>query len=739
MVPFHGIRLLRSPGRVSHCFFHDCDRRFVAQIDGLTMADALVSPCQQRSRSPVAALHSCWNECSEKEKDSFDFEPWEGDIAEFLTLMMNSGRCIDLHNASRVSKCNCMEELRDNITDEEKDRVVAYLIIYARMGFREQRSLVAEWKRYAFSTKALCDRRGDQHKVYLLPGSQTFKICKNAVAHIIGKGRAAWNSIGKKDSHGLADRKSNHSTREEDLDLLHEFFFALNALGAPRATRIVTSLTADKVATELKDADTDLVELPSCHSKRSLYNSYLADVGWQCTYDNKSRVTNLVELPDSEKKTEYPVSWPTFCRYWKKNFPKLVVQRPSEDICDECVIFANRHKYLCKKRQELKDQADEQVDPKDYDEDNKDLDEQEQLVEKAAHHVMMAKKQRDFFNTKKELAKSTAHLPQEERVFTFVADFAQNMYIPNFAAEQPGATYYYSPLNVFPFGIVDGSTDPTQLTAHVFYEGECKKGGNSVASMLWKELEMKGLMNGRCAKEINFVFDNCAGQNKNRMVTRLLFFLVRLGITKIARAIFLVKGHTKNDCDRMFNLMKYDYRKMNCYTPAELIAIVNEHPQVNAVAMAPSDFKDWDALENKMIKKADDILKNHVFSVMATSPNTMLIQEYAGAPVVRQELVKRQYHTVDWKLHFKLQVVPPLGLPDIKWNELYLKWGRFVPEEKKGGLIYFLEKPPESVKQQIAAQSAAAKRAREKRSRSGDHGEKIAATVATTPKKKRER
>jgi hypothetical protein len=59
-------------------------------------------------------------------------------------------------------------------------------------------------------------------------------------------------------------------------------FFGLNALGSPRATRIVTTLTADKVATELKDADTDLVELPSCHSKRSLYNSYLAEMGWEC-------------------------------------------------------------------------------------------------------------------------------------------------------------------------------------------------------------------------------------------------------------------------------------------------------------------------------------------------------------------------------------------------------------------------------------------------------------------------
>jgi hypothetical protein len=97
------------------------------------------------------------------------------------------------------------------------------------------------------------------------------------------------------------------------------------------------------------------------------------------------------------------------------------------------------------------------------------------------------------------------------------------MYLPNFAAEQPGATYYYSPLNVYPFGIVDCSTNPSKLTAMIFYEGMGKKGGNTVVSCIWKFLQLKGLHNGKTAHEISFVFNNCAGQNKDRMVTRFLF------------------------------------------------------------------------------------------------------------------------------------------------------------------------------------------------------------------------
>jgi hypothetical protein len=60
------------------------------------------------------------------------------------------------------------------------------------------------------------------------------------------------------------------------------------------------------------------------------------------------------------------------------------------------------------------------------------------------------------------------------------------------------------------------------------------------------------------------------------------------------------------------------------------------------------------------------------------------------------------------------------GLPDIKWNELYYKWGHFVPQEKKNGLKYFVEKPPTSFKKAIAEQSAAAETSRAKGARGKD-------------------
>jgi hypothetical protein len=98
-----------------------------------------------------------------------------------------------------------------------------------------------------------------------------------------------------------------------------------------------------------------------------------------------------------------------------------------------------------------------------------------------------------------------------------------------------------------------------------------------------------------------------------------------------------------------------------------------------------------------------------------------MVQEYDGAPIIRQLLVKPAFHAVDWNLEMNLEVIPLPGLPDIKWNELYYKWGRFVPEDKKQGLIYFSKEPPLSVKRKIAEQTAEAKKARRKRTHTTGH------------------
>ena len=207
----------------------------------------------------------------------------------------------------------------------------------------------------------------------------------------------------------------------------------------------------------------------------------------------------------------------------------------------------------------------------------------ERNISRAAKHVDMITKQRAYFNAKKAEAYADRDKCKSDRCYCYVADYAQNACVPTFNSEQPCETFFYSPANCYIFGVADASHKPTKLTAHVYMEFDGKKGGNNVASLLWKQFKLDGLVpqvdpttqdiideDHVPAKEINLVFDNCGGQNKNRMVLRMLTILVKRKVCMVARAIFLIRGHTKNDCDRLFNLMKQNCRGSNIYTPQDL-------------------------------------------------------------------------------------------------------------------------------------------------------------------------
>jgi hypothetical protein len=84
-------------------------------------------------------------------------------------------------------------------------------------------------------------------------------------------------------------------------------------------------------------------------------------------------------------------------------------------------------------------------------------------------------------------------------------------------ANQPGETYYYSPLIVPIFEIAEPnlSNENDHLHAYVYYEQEAKKGGNNDCSLIWLYLKSCGLLNANDPiGELKWTFDNCPGQNK---------------------------------------------------------------------------------------------------------------------------------------------------------------------------------------------------------------------------------
>ena len=362
--------------------------------------------------------------------------------------------------------------------------------------------------------------------------------------------------------------------------------------------------------------------------------------------------------------------------------------------------------------------------------------ERESLILKASKHVIAAQKQRELANEKRKEAFDDRDKVMGEPCITLVADFAQNAYVPNMCSEQPGETYYMSPVNAYIFGVADCSNKPTTLTAHCFMEGEAVKGGNTVASLLWKECGRLGLIPVRHpvtgkilsrghqpAKEVNIIMDNCIGQNKNNMVLRLLFFMVSRKLCRVARAIFLVKGHTKNDCDRLFNLMKIDYRKENVYTPEDLLLCIARQGDVSPIAIVPGDILLWDVLlqEEYMPKLKIGVQENHVYTVSQDDPEKLTVNAWDGQAATQQFLVKAAYRgNQEWYLKDPEAATAP-GLQYInKWKEMNDKWRPLVPQHKWKEWKYFNEDIAVDKRKEVTDHTAASKKQRKGRTRIAD-------------------
>ena len=83
----------------------------------------------------------------------------------------------------------------------------------------------------------------------------------------------------------------------------------------------------------------------------------------------------------------------------------------------------------------------------------------------------------------------------------------------------------------------------------------------------------------------------------------MLRILVKRKLCIVARAIFLIQGHTKNDCDRLFNLMQQNCRGSNIYTPQDLYASLVLNKDITVVVVEPGDFLNWDVTQKKHMKQ----------------------------------------------------------------------------------------------------------------------------------------
>ena len=235
--------------------------------------------------------------------------------------------------------------------------------------------------------------------------------------------------------------------------------------------------------------------------------------------------------------------------------------------------------------------------------------EMELMLLEAAAHIKMARAQRALYQAKVELAvrDATANKDQLRRVYTFVVDYGQNMELPISNKEQPGCTYYFSPLSVFNLGVVnharaynDGCVSE-HLHCHVYHKGVGKKGANNVASLIIKTLrQLNILRDDSVGSELNVILDNCLGQNKNNTVLRMAVWMMAMNYFKEVNFIFLVVGNTKNAADRLFKSLKDGYRRQNLFTFQDLVETLNKPLVVTVHPASLEDFLDYKKLMSSL-------------------------------------------------------------------------------------------------------------------------------------------
>ena len=309
--------------------------------------------------------------------------------------------------------------------------------------------------------------------------------------------------------------------------------------------------------------------------------------------------------------------------------------------------------------------------------------------------ILRRNTQRKYVRERMQVAKDDVvnAIPWPHHHYMFVCDYAQTMDLPHFGGEQPGEVYYYSPLNINVFGTCDYSTE--LMEAFIYNEGEGKKGGNNVVSMIEMTLKNKGVF--KDAKEkgpgecLTLVFDNCGGQNKNRMVLRYLLYLVESNVFKTVEAVFLVAGHTKNVCDRLFKELKRGFHYKNVYTMNQLMSVCNISGSITPIQCTSNNFFDWDTYLDRIYSRPapGTINKNHIFKAVGTKPGVLITEIIKGQDSKEQNLIKLKKNATGGQKAARTRIINSKkikkekrpGLREIKQVDLYEKWGPLVPLE----------------------------------------------------------
>lgn len=162
----------------------------------------------------------------------------------------------------------------------------------------------------------------------------------------------------------------------------------------------------------------------------------------------------------------------------------------------------------------------------------------------------------------------------------------------------------------------------------LWHEGICSRGGNEIASCLLS------FVNKRNTNKDHLIIwcDNCAGQNKNRMILFLLMFLVANGHFQSIEQKFLITGHSFLQCDRDFGIIEKRKKVMKSYVPEDLKKVItgakNTSQPFQVLDMTSECFFNFQAA-------ADDIIVTKKLNI-STASRLLVTKDKPGEVLIKQ-------------------------------------------------------------------------------------------------------
>lgn len=242
-------------------------------------------------------------------------------------------------------------------------------------------------------------------------------------------------------------------------------------------------------------------------------------------------------------KTKYPETHITYrCYYdtFKKKFPKLSFHTPRADTCAKCDFLAA--KIACSVGAEK-------------------IQHQNKLN---LHHLQAAKARQKL----KEDCKKAQEIASNTTVFSL--DLQQVLSLPTLTHSN---MYYMRQLSNY--NLCTHFSNGISMM-NMWHEGQCGRGGNEVASCVFRALKFVEATNNLTAWS-----DNCSGQNKNKILLFLWIYLTSIGVYEEIEHKFLVAGHSFLDCDRDFAVIEKRKRVSKCYVPQDLKKLIEEVREKN--------------------------------------------------------------------------------------------------------------------------------------------------------------